>query len=336
MLSFLLFLYFLAHAGEKFRRPVRVDTMKNYDCSIYSEGSLCSDFASLETDSRLSSVEEMDQRASQANDSARMTKRNLMMRVALRTDSRNHDKGVFIEKTDAEVRAAGLGAGDMEEELLGLLVDDKKLAHTMDMNGKSSRLHSAPFLAKVTAYLQRHDVPFEHMDVWVPSFVPGLEGDRTSARLYYAGSATTDKLVGEDGKTSRSLTSEEQFSLYAFGDYSQRFSFDLNCGLPGRVYGSGRHAWEQGVHNASHNRFERCGGAFQWGVKTAVAIPIASPNVGRMVVALYSCLDRPKDEDIVAKLYKELTRVSNIDLSDRSRYSPTFYSNAIFFLLSCT
>ena len=198
-----------------------------------------------------------------------MTQRKLMTRVALRTDSRNPDNGVFIEKTDAEVRAAGLSAGDMEEELLSLLVDDKKLANTMDMNGKSSLLHSAPFLAKVTAYLQRHDVPFEHMDVWVPSFVPGSEGDQTSpARLCYAGSATTDKLVGEDGKTSRCLTSEEQFNLHAFGDYSQRFSFDVNCGLPGRVYGSGRHSWEQGVHNASHNRFERCGGAFQWGIKT--------------------------------------------------------------------
>jgi hypothetical protein len=280
----------------------------------------------------------MERRASQAKDFARMTKRKLMMRVALRTDSRNPDNGVFIEKADAEVRAAGLAAGDMEEELLSLLVDDMNLAHTMDMIGRSSLLHSAPFLAKMTAYLERHNVPFEHMDVWVPSFVPGSEGDpdQTSARLSYAGSATTDKVVEEDGKTSRSLTSKEQFNLHAFADYSQRFSFDVNCGLPGRVYGSGRHYWEQGVHNASHYRFERCGGAFQWGIKTAVAIPIASHNVGRIVVILYSCLDRPKDDNIVAKLSEEFTRVSAIDLSDRSRYSPTCHSNVILLLFSCS
>jgi hypothetical protein len=270
---------------------------------------LCFDCASLEIDSRMSSEDEI---ASQAKDSARMTKRKLMMCVALRSDSRNPDNGVFIEKTDAEVRAAGLGAGGMEEEHLSLLVDDMNLSHTMDLNGRSSLLHSAPFLAKMTTYLERHDVPFEHMDVWVPSFVPGLEGDPTSTRLSYAGSATTDKLIGEDGKTSRCLTSEEQFNLHAFGDYSQRFSFDVNCGLPGRVYASGCHSWEQSVHNAAlHNRFERCGGALQWGIKTAVAIPIASPNVGRMVVMLYSCLDRPKDEDLVAKLSEEFMRVSN-------------------------
>jgi hypothetical protein len=280
----------------------------------------------LDADSWLSSVEEMDRRASQAKDAARMTKRKLMMGVALRTDSRNPDHGVFIEKTDAEVRAAGVGGDDqdcdkdMEEELLSMLVDDKKLAHSMDVNGKSSLLHSAPFLAKVTAYLQRHGVPFEHIDVWVPSFVPGTEGDQTSCRLCYAGSATTDKLVGEDGKTSRALTSEEKFNLFAFGDYSQKFSFDVGCGLPGRVYESGRPTWEQSVHNAPHNHFERCGGAFQWGIKTVVGMPIASPNVGRIVVTLYSCLDRPKDEDVVARLSEEFTRVSHI-CRCRSRYS---------------
>jgi hypothetical protein len=247
---------------------------------------------------------------------------------------------VFIEKTEAEVRAAGLGGDDlhsdkdMEEELLSLLVDDKKLAHTMDVNGKSSLLHSAPFLAKVTAYLQRHGVPFEHIDVWVPSFVPGAEGDQTSCRLCYAGSATTDKIVGEDGKTSRSLASEEKFNLYAFGDYSQKFSFDVGCGLPGRVYESGRPTWEQSVHAAPHNHFERCGGAFQWGIKTVVGIPIASPNVGRIVVTLYSCLDRPKDEDIVTKLSEEFTRVSNLCRVDPVSYWCAILMSFSFFIFA--
>jgi hypothetical protein len=343
ILLFLLVLFFSSPHVKDISLSIgfRIDTMNTHDfmsCANCREGSLCIVCASLETDSRLSNVDEMENSASQGKKSALMTKRKLMMRIALRTDSRNPDSGVFIEKTDAEVLAAGLGAGDMEEELLRLLVDDKEL-----VNGKSSLLHSAPFLAKVTAYLQRHGVPFEHMDVWVPSLVPGTEEPPVSARLTYAGSATTDKIVGEDGKTSRSLTAEEKFRLDAFGDYSQRFSFDVGLshgsGLPGRVYESGRHTWEQGVHNASHNRFERRGGALQFGIKTAVAIPIASPTTGRLVVMLYSCLDRPKDEEMRAKLANEMTKVSNICWVDPGSYSPAFYSNIIIsssFFHSCS
>ena len=92
--------------------------------------------------------------------------------------------------------------------------------------------------------------------------------------------------------------------------YSQKFSFDVGCGLPGRVYESGRPTWEQSVHNAPDHHFERCGGAMQWGIKTVVGIPIASPNVGRIVVVLYSSHDRTKDEDLVSRLSEEFTRVS--------------------------
>ena len=47
----------------------------------------------------------------------------------------------------------------------------------------------------------------------------------------------------------------------------------------------------------------------QWGIKTVVGIPVPSPNVGRIVVVLYSCLDRPKDHDLVGQLCEELTKV---------------------------
>ena len=152
-------------------------------------------------------------------------------------------------------------------------------------------------------------------------------------------SATTDIIVGEDGKTSRSLTPEETFHLDAFGVYSQRFSFGLGSGLPGLVYATGRCAWQQSVHNTPDDHFERRGGAFQFGIKSAVAIPIASPKVGRIVVVLYSCLDRPKDEDMVAKLSNEMTRVSNICRVDPGTNSQAFHSNVIFppsFFNSCS
>jgi len=272
----------------------------------------------LDADSWLSSVEEMDRRASQAQNAARMTKRKLMMGFALRTDCRNPDQGVFIEKTEDEQMVADHTSPDGDhtkdaEMMMNFLAEHKGESLALDMNGKSSLLHSAPFLAKTISYLQRHNVPFEHVDLWVPSFVPANGAEMNTGetcRLCYAGSATVDKQVDMDGKNTRSLSQEEQFNLFAFGDYSQKFSFDVGCGLPGRVYESGRPTWEQSVHNAPHNHFERCGGALQWGIKTVLGIPIASPNVGRIVVTLYSCHDRPKDQELVARLMDEFTRVS--------------------------
>jgi hypothetical protein len=275
----------------------------------------------LDADAWLSSVEEMDRRASQAKDAARMSKRKLMMGFALRTDCKNQDSGVFIEKTEAEERVAdgtlcldGPDTAAYQKEMIQFLAEESNNGVQSDMNGKSSLLHSAPFLAKTIAYMQRHNVPFEHLDLWVPSFVPAGEiapsGSPSNCRLCYAGSATVEELVSIDGKSRTKMSTEDQFNLFAFGDYSQKFSFDVGCGLPGRVYESGRPTWEQSVHNAPHHHFERCGGAMQWGIKTVLGIPIASPNVGRIVVTLYSCHDRPKDQELVGRLSEEFTRVS--------------------------
>jgi len=274
----------------------------------------------LDADAWLSSVEEMDRRALEAKNAARMTKRKLMMGFALRTDSRNTDRGIYIEKTvDEQIAAEHASASNYDEQkdadtITNFLAELKSDNLAMDMNGKSSLLHSAPFLAKVIAYLERHNMPFEHVDLWVPSFVPTTDQEMSgeTCRLCFAGSATGKNQVDADGKTVRKLSADDEFSLFAFGDYSQKFSFDVGCGLPGRVYESGRPTWEQNVHNAPQNHFERCGGALQWGIKTVLGIPIASPNVGRIVVTLYSCIDRTKDQELVVRLMDEFTRVSSL------------------------
>jgi hypothetical protein len=281
----------------------------------------------LDADAWLSSVEEMDRRASHAKEAARMARRKLMMGVALRHDSKYSDTGVFIEHVDDDQQAAEesaaamvLGAGGADaEDVLALLADKSMLESTKpsggggNFTGSSSLLHSAPFLSRALSYMRRHHVPFEHIDVWVPSFVPNSGEDNTdsssSCRLCYAGNATVDLQVGEDSKCTVPLSAEEQFNLHAFGDYSQRFSFDVGCGLPGRVYQSGMPTWEQSVMNAPHHHFERGGGANQWGIKTVVGIPIASPSVGRIVVTLYSRHDRGKDQELVARLSDEFTKV---------------------------
>jgi hypothetical protein len=267
----------------------------------------------LDADAWLSSVEDMDRRASKEKDAARMAKRKLMMGVALRTDAKNLEEGVFIEK--AYVLGASEPGDDLKdfEGLLDVLAEDHSLDFSTDFREKSALMQSAPFLSKVTTYLQRHSVPFEHVDLWVPSYVPadGSAADPSNdCRLCYAGHATVERLIKGDRKTSRPLSQDEMFNLFSFGDYSHKFSFAVGCGLPGRVYETGRPTWEQQVHNAPSHHFERCGGARQWGIKTVLGIPIASPTVGRIVVTLYSLFDRVKDEDLVTRLSEEFTRVS--------------------------
>eukprot|EP00557_Chaetoceros_sp_GSL56_P014671 CAMPEP_0176477190 /NCGR_PEP_ID=MMETSP0200_2-20121128/479_1 /TAXON_ID=947934 /ORGANISM="Chaetoceros sp., Strain GSL56" /LENGTH=692 /DNA_ID=CAMNT_0017872961 /DNA_START=230 /DNA_END=2305 /DNA_ORIENTATION=+ len=276
----------------------------------------------LDADAWLSSVEEMEKRESLAKDAARMTRRKMMMGIALNQDSQNPDRGVFIEQSVNHDGFSGFYNFCLDQEDLFSILCEKPTG--VSTKGKSNNLsgerhywhYSSPFLGKVISYIQRHGCPFEHVDVWVPSFVPdndaseGSGSKSTSCRLCFAGFATADVYMPPDGITSAQILSQdEQFNLLSFGDYSQKFSFNVGCGLPGRVYESGIPAWEQSVHNAPHEHFERCGGAIQWGIRTVVGIPVPSPNVGRIVVVLYSRHDRSKDQELVGRLYDEFKKM---------------------------
>lgn len=190
-------------------------------------------------------------------------------------------------------------------------------------------------MLKIMAYIHRHHVPFEYMDAWVPSFVPdangggagdvsesgsvagsgadgkGGEEKQPKCRLCFAGSMVAKQVVVGDTTSRRAvpLSADDQFNLSAFGDYSESFSFDVGCGLPGRVYHMGVPTWEQSVHNAPLHHYERVGGSQQWGIRTVVGIPVPSPNVGRIVVVLYSRHDRAKDHDLVIRLTEEFSRL---------------------------
>jgi hypothetical protein len=280
----------------------------------------------LDADAWLSSVEEMEKRESLAKDAARMTRRKMMMGIALNQDTQNPDQGVFIERGTSNDDATGLYDNFcLDHDDLSLILSDKPSGQLPkgrpgNVAGERHYWHySSPFLGKVISYIQRHGYPFEHVDVWVPSFLPdgdasqgsGSSGN-SSCRLCFAGSATADTQVPPNGMGSTQLQSQdEQFNLLSFGDYSQKFSFNVGCGLPGRVYENGVPAWEQSVQNAPHQHFERCGGAIQWGIKTVVGIPVPSPNVGRIVVILYSTHDRNKDQELVGRLYDEFKKVSD-------------------------
>ena len=183
-------------------------------------------------------------------------------------------------------------------------------------------------------------MPFEHIDVWVPSHVEDGGAATTSGsgdgggdfRLCYGGSMTLGvQIVNDSGSTTVGgdvgpdpgiivkpssgggpsprrvpLSAEDKFNLSLFGLYSQKFSFKSGCGLPGRIFKSGIPAWEQYVCQAPPELFERRGGAMEFGLKTAIGMPIDSPNVGRVVLVLYSKHDRSKDEGLVARMMCDL------------------------------
>ncbi|KAL9185733.1 hypothetical protein ACHAXT_003510 [Thalassiosira profunda] len=206
---------------------------------------------------------------------------------------------------------------------------------------------AAPFLAKITGYIERNQYPFEHIDIWVPSSSDPVAIDPTGAtapepsllgsgstsgqggRLCFAGSASVGVQVLPDEapadlmsdspsglpqvpsfgyqsrKPSVPLTSDEMYHLSLFGSYSSKFSFSSGSGLPGRVFQSNIPAWEQFVSNAPSELFERRGGAMQFGIKTALGLPVQSPNVGRIVVVLYSRHDRVKDDALVGQICRD-------------------------------
>ena len=88
--------------------------------------------------------------------------------------------------------------------------------------------------------------------------------------------------------------------------FIRQFSFSNGCGLPGRIFKSGVPTWEQFVSKAPADLFERRGGAVQFGIKTALGVPVVSPNVGRVVLILYSKHDRSKDEALVGRMISDL------------------------------
>lgn len=254
-----------------------------------------------------------------------------MMGYALTQDALNPERGVFIEKSmmteghhrSDKILSSGHSAMNtitMGKSLLGSGSSQKK---QQVGQGRSIKDFSSPFVGRVIQYIERHQLPFEHIDAWVPSFVAQMEepnlvdheknnangASEQQCRLCFAGYASTDVEIPTGGGRPICLSSHDKFDLFSFGEYSSKFSFDVGCGLPGRVYSSGICSWEQGVENAPSHQFERCGGAAQWGIKTVLGVPIPSPNVGRIVMLLYSRRDRTRDPEMVRRVTEELTKL---------------------------
>eukprot|EP00521_Asterionellopsis_glacialis_P008165 CAMPEP_0195291482 /NCGR_PEP_ID=MMETSP0707-20130614/7819_1 /TAXON_ID=33640 /ORGANISM="Asterionellopsis glacialis, Strain CCMP134" /LENGTH=830 /DNA_ID=CAMNT_0040351801 /DNA_START=351 /DNA_END=2843 /DNA_ORIENTATION=+ len=151
----------------------------------------------------------------------------------------------------------------------------------------------SPFLSHIVEVMKSENLPFQHADLWVPSFMApdgGETADRQELRLFHAGFLTRND-----------LSAFNAFQLNEYGAYSSSFSFAPGVGLPGRVYAGGKSSWEMHLHEADPEVFERAGGAKVYGVKTGLGIPVESLDVGRVIVVLYSTSDVPEDSNIVQK-----------------------------------
>lgn len=151
--------------------------------------------------------------------------------------------------------------------------------------------YSGSFLEQVLSYMESKNIPFEHVEIWVPCYAPQSNGGPENLRLYHAGHAT------------RSDVDPSTFcQLNEFGNYSTKFSFQPGVGLPGRVYKTGQPSWECHVDDADPKYFERAGGAKVYGVRTGVGIPISSNHIGRLVVVLLSAFYRDPQEELMEQL----------------------------------
>lgn len=274
----------------------------------------------------MSSVEELDRRVSLQLDAARMARRKTMMGLALEKDFQMNAVGVFIDPEVSSSLPLGSPHERQRNHRRSASMESLDSSKTSVLNQEAKpdivRYFSSPLVKKILQYAQRHQVPFEHVDVWVPSMTVGVDNERIAAgvngsieqqqkcRLFFAGFGTTHSLVPVDGGPPELLSSDQVFDYLSFGAYSEKFSFEVGCGLPGRVYASGVSSWEHGIQNAPQSKFERRGGAEQWGIQTALGIPVPSPNVGRVVFVFYSKFDRIQNLGLVDQLCTELSKVS--------------------------
>ena len=181
-------------------------------------------------------------------------------------------------------------------KILDDLVNGPGLPSEMASGDSHMRNNCGPFLEEIISYTENNDLPFQHVDVWVPSYTKN--GSEETLRLFHAGFATRTDIEG-------ALFGQ----MNEYGEYSTKFSFAAGAGLPGRVFASAGPRWERGCHEADPKFFERAGGAKVYGVKTGFGVPLSTKVIGRIILCFYSVQDVPEDPDLAAKCCQDLSRL---------------------------
>ena len=226
--------------------------------------------------------------------------------------------------TDISISSIGYNKGrdrsfseDFEKMLDVLITDEATDDNNISVaktptSEKKTCVPSAPasnfcksLLDAFVTYIQKHNMPFQHIDLWVPSFSTGdVSGhsksvDVNQLHLHHAGHTCR-----------RDVSNDLAHMLHEFGVYSSYFSFEPGKGLPGRVYSTGVASWECEVHRKDSNDFGRVEGAELYGIKTALAIPLNTAMIGRIVVLIYSCENVPEDVSLSRAIASEMTKYS--------------------------
>ena len=265
----------------------------------------------LDANDWIVSLEDMERRASDAEERLRKARRR-RMGLALRTDCRNDQEGVHfggvpVQRPPKKMSAfianiLGIGAYQVNDAPGD---DYSKIRDELVLGGRTLmpklvRKNCGPFLEELASYMERNSLPFHHVDVWVPSYSKVGCDDPPSPRLFHAGYATCHHNIDS------SLVSK----LDKYGEYSTRFSFPSEVGLPGRVFATGKHVWERRIDEADPKFFERAGGAKVYGVKTGFGFPLTTNVIGSIVVAMYSVNDMVENGSLVVKTISDLSQLS--------------------------
>jgi hypothetical protein len=124
------------------------------------------------------------------------------------------------------------------------------------------------------------------------------------------GSGNVVQLLHAGYVTRRDQSEGSYSSQNDFGEYSKSFTFLPGQGLPGRVYATGQASWDFKLFSLDPSHFARASGANVYGIKTATGIPINTQGVGRMVVVLYSCNDLIQDSWLTNEFAAALAKYS--------------------------
>lgn len=158
------------------------------------------------------------------------------------------------------------------------------------------RSHCGPFLTQIMHYIEQHNMPFQHADVWVPSFDNESSSSNDNLKLFHAGYVTRNDM---DWTVSSQLDH--------FGEESTKVTFYPGNGIPGRVFWSGEHEWQRHLDSTTPDVFLRS--ACRYGVKTCFCFPLATSVIGKICVAMYSTADHEEDRHMVNSCIQDLARL---------------------------
>eukprot|EP00980_Cylindrotheca_fusiformis_P014877 scaffold4061_cov108-Cylindrotheca_fusiformis.AAC.5 len=265
-------------------------------------------YKNLDARDWIASLDEMESRASKVEESMRALRRKRMGisgNSGTMTTSRPEavhpfsDSSISLHRTPSDDLDSALAVLDDSNmpSLQDMLEEEKtSLSRFFDREIRKSppgkrRRAADSFISALAQYMEESSLPFQHADVWAPSF---SNGNPNEVQLLHAGNATRRD---QGGAVLSKFTD--------FGELSKSFTFQPNQGLPGRVYTSGKAEW--GVQLTNPAVFRRHRYAQTHGLRTAIAIPITSRGGGRLVVVFYSIATLMEDTSLISRCASDLS-----------------------------